>query len=139
MTLPRRPDQSPAQAPVPARRILVVDDSLAIRKAIRAILASLGFDAREAEDGAVALAAVRIDGGFSAILCDIDMPVMDGLTFLSSLRKDRSLPQPPVIMCTTHSSFERIADALSRGANEYIMKPFDRAIITEKLAACGVR
>lgn len=139
MTLPTRMDQSQAQVPVQARRILVVDDSLAIRKAIRTILASLGFDASEAQDGSVALAAVRVDAGFSAIICDIDMPVMDGLTFLSALRKDRTLAQPPVIMCTTHSSFERISDALSRGANEYIMKPFDRAIMTEKLAACGVK
>jgi two-component system chemotaxis response regulator CheY len=118
--------------------ILVIDDSGTIRRAIRRILTPLGFDVHEAEDGAAALAAVRDAGCYSAILCDIDMPVMDGLSFVSALRMEPSLQQPPVIMCTTHNSFERITDALGRGANEYIMKPFDAEIIAEKLAAVGV-
>ncbi len=121
------------------KRILVIDDSPTIRKAIRQILLALGFDVSEAPDGARALDAVRDDASYDAILCDIDMPVMDGLTFVSSLRTAPSLSQPPVIMCTTHNSFERISDALARGANEYIMKPFDAEIISEKLTACGVR
>lgn len=119
-------------------RILVVDDSGTIRRAIHRILVSLDFEVTEAGDGAAALAAVREAGALDAILCDIDMPVMDGLAFVSALRADPGLPQPPVIMCTTHNSFERITDALGRGANEYIMKPFDADIIAEKLAACGV-
>lgn len=120
-------------------RILVIDDSSAIRKAITQILASLNFEVAEAADGRSALEAVRRDRTFRAILCDIDMPGMDGLSFVSALRGEASLAQPPVIMCTTHNSFERIADALGRGANEYIMKPFNSEIIAEKLAACGVR
>lgn len=119
-------------------RILVVDDSSTIRKAIRQILTGLQFEVREAEDGARALATVREEPGFSAILCDIDMPVMDGLTFVSTLRGEPSLAQPPVIMCTTHNSLERIGDAIERGANEYIMKPFTAEIIAEKLATVGI-
>lgn len=119
-------------------RILVVDDSSAIRSAIRRILTGLSHDVSEAPDGAAALEVVKQDSGITAILCDIDMPVMDGLTFLSTLRTEPGLPQPPVIMCTTHNSFERIGDALGRGANEYIMKPFTQEIIAEKLAAVGI-
>jgi two-component system chemotaxis response regulator CheY len=119
-------------------RILVVDDSSTIRKAIRQILTGLSHDVSEAADGAQAIATVREDPGFAAILCDIDMPVMDGLTFVSTLRGEAALAQPPVIMCTTHNSFERISDALGRGANEYIMKPFTAEIIAEKLATIGI-
>lgn len=119
-------------------RILVVDDSSTIRKAIRQILVGLSHDVSEAADGEQAIATVREDPGLDAILCDIDMPVMDGLSFVSALRAEPALQQPPVIMCTTHNSFERISDALGRGANEYIMKPFTAEIIAEKLATIGI-
>ena len=120
-------------------RILVIDDSSTIRTAIRRILEPMGFNVDEAQDGAVALERLRHEPPPDAVLCDIDMPVMDGLTFVSALRADRGAVQPPVIMCTTHNTFDKIQDALARGANEYIMKPFDADIIGEKLAACGVR
>jgi two-component system chemotaxis response regulator CheY len=118
--------------------ILVIDDSAAIRKAIRRILESMGHTVVEAEDGAKALDAVDAHGNLDAILCDIDMPVMDGLSFLEKLRARGGTAPPPVIMCTTHSAFERIQLALSLGASEYIMKPFDAEIIGSKLEACGV-
>jgi two-component system, chemotaxis family, chemotaxis protein CheY len=119
-------------------RILVIDDSSTIRSAIKRILLGLSHEVREAEHGEAALTVVQEDHEVAAILCDIDMPVMDGLTFVSALRTTSSLRQPPVIMCTTHNSFERIGDALGRGANEYIMKPFTEEIIAEKLAAVGI-
>jgi two-component system chemotaxis response regulator CheY len=119
-------------------RILVIDDSSTIRSAIKRILTGLSHEVREAEHGEAALAVVQEDHEVAAILCDIDMPVMDGLSFVSALRTTSSLRQPPVIMCTTHNSFERIGDALGRGANEYIMKPFTEEIIAEKLAAVGI-
>jgi two-component system chemotaxis response regulator CheY len=121
------------------KRILVIDDSKTIRKAIRHILEPMGFLVEEAEDGAKAIE--QVIGGFApdCVLCDIDMPVMDGLTFVSVLRGTPGVTQPPVIMCTTHNTFEKIQDALGRGADEYIMKPFDADIIDAKLTACGVR
>jgi two-component system chemotaxis response regulator CheY len=121
------------------RRILVIDDSSAIRKAIRRILEPLEYDVVEAEDGAKALEAVHANPDLTAILCDIDMPVMDGLTFLEQLRKSGGSAPPPIIMCTTHTAFEKIQMAITLGASEYIMKPFDAEIITSKLEACGVR
>ncbi|HYV98096.1 MAG TPA: response regulator [Gemmatimonadaceae bacterium] len=118
--------------------LLVIDDSSVIRKAMRRILEERGHTVDEAGDGAAALERLRT-GAYQAVLCDIDMPVMDGLTFVSTLRAARELAQPPIVMCSTHNSFERITDALERGANEYIMKPFDGDIVDAKLAACGIQ
>jgi len=121
------------------KRILVIDDSSAIRKAIRRILEPMGYAVTEAEDGQRACTTIATDGGFDAVLCDIDMPVMDGLSFLGAVQTLGKAPLPPIIMCTTHNSFEKIQAALSLGATEYIMKPFDAEIIGSKLEACGVQ
>lgn len=120
------------------KQILVIDDSSAIRKAIRRILEQLDYGVVEAEDGVIAMAALRSAAHFDAILCDIDMPNMDGLTFLGAVTSERIPNPPPIIMCTTHSSFDKIEKALTLGASEYIMKPFDAEIISSKLACCGV-
>jgi two-component system chemotaxis response regulator CheY len=121
------------------KRILVIDDSGAIRKAIRRILEQLGYAVSEAEDGAQAIAQLQQDDAFDAVLCDIDMPTMDGLAFLGALPAYPAIHAPPIIMCTTHTSFDKIQRALTLGASEYIMKPFDAEIIGSKLDACGVR
>jgi two-component system chemotaxis response regulator CheY len=120
------------------KRILVIDDSATIRKAIRRILEKMGFAVAEAEDGSQALETLKADRGFDAVLCDIDMPVMDGISFLGAVSKTTGGSPPPIIMCTTHNSFEKIQQALSLGASEYIMKPFDAEIIGSKLESCGV-
>ncbi len=121
------------------KRILVIDDSSAIRKAIRRILEQLGYAVWEAEDGAKAIAMLNSEGAFDAILCDIDMPVMDGLSFLGAVPLQAPNQSAPIIMCTTHTSFDKIQTALTLGATEYIMKPFDAGIISSKLEACGVQ
>ncbi|MDX2182907.1 MAG: response regulator [Gemmatimonadaceae bacterium] len=122
------------------KHILVIDDSVAIRKAIRRILEGMGYAVSEAEDGARGLQALEAQAGtFQAVLCDIDMPVLDGIGFLHAVGERPALAPPPIIMCTTHTAFERIQTALSSGATEYIMKPFDAAIIGSKLEACGVQ
>ena len=120
------------------KRILVIDDSGAIRKAIRRILEPLGFEVEEAADGVLALQSITGRPAFDAVLCDIDMPNMDGLSFLGALRQRGDVKQPPVIMCTTHNTFDKIQAAIGLGADEYIMKPFDAEIISGKLTACGV-
>lgn len=120
------------------KRVLVVDDSMAIRKAIRRILEGLGFSVEEAGDGSQALTFCTEWGNADVILLDIDMPVMDGLSFLRALRQNAAVRQPPVIMCSTHNSMDKIQEALALGANEYIMKPFDGEIIGSKLQQIGV-
>lgn len=121
------------------KRILVIDDSGTIRKAIRRILEGLDYAVIEAEDGEQALHVLNAGDPFDAVLCDIDMPVMDGLSFLGAVQARPMLSPPPIIMCTTHTSFDKIQTALTLGASEYIMKPFDATIIGLKLEACGVR
>jgi two-component system, chemotaxis family, chemotaxis protein CheY len=128
-------------APTPeadVKRILVVDDSGAIRTAIRRILEPMGFQVEEASDGALGVQQCEASP-YDAVLCDIDMPNLDGLGFLSALRARTDLAQPPVIMCTTHNTFDKIQAALGLGASAYIMKPFDAELIGGKLASCGVR
>jgi len=122
-----------------SKRILVIDDSGTIRKAIRRILEGMSYTVTEAEDGEQALQVLSAGDPFDAVLCDIDMPVMDGLSFLSAVAARAALMPPPIIMCTTHTSFEKIQTALTLGASEYIMKPFDATIIGSKLEACGVQ
>ncbi len=120
------------------KTVLVVDDSAIIRKAIRRILEPLGYSVAEAETGVDALS--RFESGLSAdaVLLDIEMPEMDGISFLRALRSRHELPQPPVVMCTTHNTFDKITEAIQAGANEYIMKPFSGDIVEEKLAGVGV-
>jgi two-component system chemotaxis response regulator CheY len=120
------------------KTILVVDDSPLIRKAIRRIIEPLGYAVAEAGDGVQALAHVEGGAVTDAILLDVEMPVMDGLTFLKTLRGRGDLPQPPVIMCTTVNAMATIAEAIQSGANEYVMKPFNESIIGEKLEGVGL-
>ena len=120
-----------------ATDILVVDDSRVVRKAARRILERHGFAVREAEDGALALQACH-ERLPRLVLLDWNMPVMDGMQFLEAARREFGPNEPLVMLCTTEASFERIVEALGAGAQEYIMKPFDEAILTGKLAALGL-
>jgi two-component system chemotaxis response regulator CheY len=116
---------------------LLVDDSKTIRMAVRDMLASLQFEVSEAADGAQALAAC--EKAFpEVVLLDWNMPVMNGLEFLKALRGKQGGGAPVVIFCTTENSIEHIQAGLAAGANEYIMKPFDREILKHKLAQVGV-
>lgn len=116
---------------------LLVDDSRVIRKVARRILEDLDFDCREAADGSEALKACRQDMP-DLILLDWNMPVMNGLDFLKTLRKEPSGEAPKVVFCTTENDMTHITEALRHGADEYIMKPFDSDIIASKLAEVGL-
>lgn len=116
---------------------LIVDDSRIIRKVARRIVEGLGFEVDEAADGAEALAFCS---GLipEVILLDWSMPVMDGMTFLRRLRALPGGMAPKVLFCTIETRAERIAEALSAGADDYVMKPFDGEILTSKFAEVGV-
>lgn len=116
---------------------LVVDDSSVIRKVARRILEDLQFDINEAEDGKEALEECRSDMP-DAILLDWNMPVMDGLEFLTALRQEQGGEKPVVVFCTTENDVAHIAKAIRAGANEYIMKPFDREIVESKFQEVGL-
>jgi two-component system chemotaxis response regulator CheY len=116
---------------------LVVDDSSVIRKVARRILEELSFAVEEAADGQQALDHCRIRKP-DAILLDWNMPVLDGLEFLRALRKEPGGDQPIVVFCSTENDLDHITRAIEAGANEYIMKPFDREIIEAKFREVGL-
>ena len=116
---------------------LVVDDSAVIRKVARRILEDLDFTIEEAEDGKQALAKCR-DSMPDAVLLDWNMPVMDGMQFLIALRKAEGGDKPKVVFCTTENDLDHIMKAIRSGANEYIMKPFDREIVEAKFQEVGL-
>ena len=116
---------------------LVVDDSGVVRKVARRILEKHGFQVREAEDGEKALAACR-EAMPRAVLLDRNMPVLDGIGFLRALRSEYGPDDPIVVMCTTEAAAERIMEGIEAGAHEYVMKPFDEAILLDKLAQVGL-
>ena len=119
------------------KQVLIVDDSKVIRKVAQRILQSLGFLTREAENGLEALNACRAMMP-DAILLDWNMPVMDGITFLETLRASGEGLKPKVVFCTTENEVPQIARALQAGADEYIMKPFDKDILTSKFMEVGL-
>ena len=116
---------------------LVVDDSSVIRKVARRILEGLNFKISEAEDGQQALDQCRRELP-DAVLLDWNMPVMDGYDFLKALRRLPGGDRPKVVFCTTENDVVHIARALHAGANEYIMKPFDKDIVTAKFQEVGL-
>ena len=115
---------------------LVVDDSSVIRKS-RADLEGLDFQIVEAEDGQKALEVCK-RAMPEAVLLDWNMPVMDGYEFLGNLRRMPGGDAPKVVFCTTENDVAHIARALHAGANEYIMKPFDKDIVTAKFQEVGL-
>ena len=116
---------------------LVVDDSSVIRKVARRILEGLDFQIVEAEDGEKALEVCK-RGLPDGILLDWNMPVMDGYEFLRALRQMHRGDETKVVFCTTENDVAHIARALLAGANEYIMKPFDKDIVTAKFHEVGL-
>ena len=119
------------------RTCLVVDDSSVIRKVARRILEGLDFQIIEAEDGEKALQACK-QAMPDAVLLDWNMPVMDGFEFLVELRRMAGGDVPKVVFCTTENGIDHIARAINAGADEYIMKPFDKDIVAAKFQEVGL-
>ena len=119
------------------KRCLVVDDSSVIRKVARRILEELNFLIVEAENGEEALQSCKQEMP-DAILLDWNMPVMDGFEFLTALRGVPGGEKPKVVFCTTENDIGQISKAIRAGANEYIMKPFDREIVESKFQEVGL-
>jgi two-component system chemotaxis response regulator CheY len=116
---------------------LVVDDSRVVRKVARRILETHGFLVVEAEDGQKALDACR-QAMPDCVLLDWNMPVMDGITFLTHLRGEFGPDKPTVLFCTTENDMDHIMRAIENGAQEYIMKPFDEEILIGKFSQVGL-
>jgi len=114
-------------------KFLIVDDFSTMRRIVRGLLKEMGCEkAEEAEDGAVALAALKAQK-FDFVVCDINMPNMNGFEFLKAVRADDSLKQIPVLMVTAEARKEDIVLAAQIGASGYIVKPFTKATLEEKV------
>lgn len=119
------------------KKAMVVDDSGIVRRVSRGIMEALGYTVCEAEDGQKAL-EVFADNQPSLILLDWHMPVMNGIEFIRELRARADGKEAVVIFCTTETQLESIQEAITAGANEYVMKPFDEDIIRGKLEQLGL-
>ena len=115
---------------------LVVDDSKVIRKVARHILETLDFAVAEACDGRDALDQCMASPP-DVVLLDWNMPVMSGMDFLRALRVADVAGQPKVVFCTTENGTAHIRAAIEAGADEYVMKPFDRETLHSKLQIIG--
>jgi two-component system, chemotaxis family, chemotaxis protein CheY len=115
---------------------LIVDDSKVIRKVARHILESMQFSVSEAADGEEALVICN-DNPPDVILLDWNMPVMGGMDFLRAYRSSFSANSAKVIFCTTENGMAHIQAAIDAGADEYVMKPFDRETLQAKMQIVG--
>jgi len=119
-------------------RVLVIDDSRAIRMILKKTLVGLGAEVVEAGHGAEAME--HLEGGqrFDLALVDWNMPEMNGFEFVKAARADDSYAAMKICMVTTETETTQVVKALEAGANEYIMKPFTKEALQEKLNILGV-
>ncbi|MDR0330294.1 MAG: response regulator [Chitinispirillales bacterium] len=115
-------------------RMLLVDDSVTMRRIQKTQVGGLGItDVLEAGDGQEALGKLKSNMPIDLVLLDWNMPVMDGITFLKTVRADDAFKDVKIIMCTSESEKSRVVEALKAGANNYIVKPFTPEALKEKL------
>ena len=121
-------------------KALVVDDSRAVRMILARTLKELGFEVREAANGREALEVIETEkAAVSLVLADWNMPEINALELLKRLRQKPELASLAVVMVTTETELDQMAAALEAGANEYVMKPFTKDILVEKLRLVGVQ
>jgi len=120
-------------------KALIVDDSKAIRMLLSITLSQLGYEVLEAANGKEALQMIEAGiSGVKLVLADWNMPEMNGLDLLKRLRQNPALSSLAIVMVTTETEIDQIAEAMEAGANEYVMKPFTRDILVEKLELAGI-
>ncbi|CED72017.1 chemotaxis protein CheY [Aliivibrio wodanis] len=114
-------------------KILIVDDFSTMRRIVKNLLRDLGFNnTQEADDGLTALPLLK-KGGFDFVVTDWNMPGMQGIDLLKTIRADDELKHLPVLMITAEAKREQIIEAAQAGVNGYIVKPFTAATLKEKL------
>jgi two-component system chemotaxis response regulator CheY len=117
---------------------LVVDDSKTIRTILSRTLTQLGYEVRQAENGREALEVLDAEKAVTLVLTDWNMPGMNGLEVVKQIRKKPELASLVIVMVTTETEMDHMAAALEAGANEYVMKPFTKEILVEKLQLVGL-
>ena len=119
-------------------RALVIDDSRAMRRIVTGILEGLGYDVMPAGHGREGLDVLETGWVPDLICVDWNMPVMDGLRFVSAVRANPAWRSVTIMMVTSESEQVQIVRALAAGAHEYVIKPFTPDAIVEKLALLGL-
>jgi len=120
-------------------KVLVVDDSKAMRRIIKQSLRDLGFDSDDAENGLVALESLEANPTlYDLVLVDWNMPEMNGYDFLCEVRKRDEYADLNILMVTTENEVEQMLKALDAGANEYLMKPFTKDALLDKIELLGI-
>jgi two-component system chemotaxis response regulator CheY len=120
-------------------KALVVDDSRTIRIIVGRTLKELGYEVCEAGNGKEALKVMAAEkAAVNLVLADWNMPEMNGLELLKQLRLDPELASLKILMVTTENELDHMVSALAAGANEYVMKPFTKDILREKLELVGI-
>jgi len=115
-------------------KFLIVDDFSTMRRIVRNLLKEIGYtNAEEAEDGQAALTKLK-NGKFEFVVSDINMPNMNGFELLSQIKSDAALKHLPVLMVTAEAKKEDIVTAAQAGASGYIVKPFTKATLEEKVS-----
>lgn len=119
-------------------KALVIDDSRTMRRIVSSVLKDLGYETVEAADGQQALDALEVGDEFQLACIDWNMPVMDGLTFVTKVRENRAWRGITLMMVTTESEHGQIVRALAAGAHEYLIKPFTPDALRDKLELLGL-
>jgi two-component system chemotaxis response regulator CheY len=120
-------------------KALVVDDSRAIRMILGRTLTELGFEVFEAANGREALALIEVEkAAITLLLTDWNMPEMSGLDLVKRVRLNPELSSVAIVMVTTETELDQMERALEAGANEYMMKPFTKEVLVEKLQMMGI-
>jgi two-component system, chemotaxis family, chemotaxis protein CheY len=119
-------------------KVLVVDDSRAIRRILSSMLTEIGFAVAEASHGREALEHLRAHADMDLVLVDWNMPEMNGLELVQAVRREERFASIPLMMVTTETEMSQVVRALEAGAQEYVMKPFTKEVIEEKLRVLGL-
>jgi len=105
-------------------KCLAIDDSNTVRLALKLVLESQGYKMEMACDGEEAMRKIRVSSDFDLIITDINMPKMDGITFIREIRKLSNYRSTPIVVVTTESKPEKVAEVTMAGANGWVAKPF---------------
>jgi len=119
-------------------KVCIIDDSTATRFMIAKIMRDLGYVPFEAGDGKDALDKLALNQDTDLVLVDWNMPVMNGLDFVVNARKDPRFKQMKFMMVTTEAELTSVVKALEVGANEYVMKPFTKEMLADKIRILGL-
>lgn len=118
-------------------RAIVVDDSSAMRAILKMIMKKAGFEVLEAGNGREALEVLGKSGAVDLALVDWNMPEMNGFELIQAVRANHDYDKTKLVMVTTEADIDEVSKALAAGADEYIMKPFTREVVVEKLQMLG--